>query len=524
MAHRDQQPTLNNCLPITGSSLQQTSVISTTPTRTNTTTPSIDDPLYLYDDAVTIAANGIGDSCTSVQVDALCSTSNASANLRDAVVMILLDDEGSTCSGMLWWGTLSHRVPTHPPSLLKTGTLINAPSGRPTVLTAFHCLQDMLLSASVPDASVPLPFNDTDPNGEYVNDPYIFTETLTSKFFFAFNFQRACTNSSASSTLSRFQGVQLLQGAIPLYGNAATDIMVLELLDDIPTVFTPYYMGWSSYADDVPSSLMVVHHPNGDMKKISVVKYVCWGVFLSVLCSCVDPVVIIIITVIVSVIHIIFHHPPPSSITTIIPSPAPPLPHPHSNAPKTVSSKDITIAVEAKGEGNYFLVPSWDSGTMEPGSSGSALVDANNMTVVGTLTGTPTRSACSRSVPTVFAKLSTVCCVCLHGKYIEMGVLMYIELGGAWYITTVLFGCIIIVMCTSRLSDDCPTHHIPPHHTLHTPRHGSCMVSGKPWAEMAPTAQCACRGCVPTLVGCSYRWHLMSSMSRTGVVHLVQSS
>lgn len=135
-------------------------------------------------------------------------------------------------------------------------------------------------------------------------------------------------------------------------------------------------------------------------------------------------------------------------------SPKHPPPLAHSNAPKTVSSKDITIAVEAKGEGNYFLVPSWDSGTMEPGSSGSALVDATNGTVVGTLTGTPTRSACSRTVPTVFAKLHTVC----TGTYTH----------------------VVVVLCFVCGTDPPSTHmrtsphiikhhHIPSHNTHHPP-------------------------------------------------------
>lgn len=60
----------------------------------------VDDPLAFYEEAVDIASSAVGDSCTSVQVDATCRTSAADSNLRDAVVMILLDGSGSTCSGM----------------------------------------------------------------------------------------------------------------------------------------------------------------------------------------------------------------------------------------------------------------------------------------------------------------------------------------------------------------------------------------------------------------------------------------
>lgn len=255
---------------------------------------------------------------------------------------------------------------------LPTGTLINAPSGRPTVLTAFHCMQDLLSELNVPADSVPMPMNVTDPNGQYVDDPVIFSESIASFFTFVFNWGQSCTNSSSTITTpyARPQRARMVMGAVPIYGNAASDIMLLELLDDIPAVYQPYYMGWTSFPDETPSSLIVMHHPSGDYKKVAYTGYD-WNT---------------------------------NSGTT---TPKCTKIH-HSGSPKTVSSKDITVAVEAKGDGNFWYVPSWDVGTMEPGSSGSALVDAVNNTIVGTLTGTPSSGGCSSRIPVVFAKLATV--------------------------------------------------------------------------------------------------------------------
>lgn len=235
----------------------------------------VDDPGYLYDLAASLAANEIGASCTRVQVDAACRTSTPSErNLNNAVVLIMLDAYGGTCSG-----TPTRRTthpPTHPPQRI-TGTLINAPSGRPTVLTAFHCMQDLLMEIDVPEDEIPKPFNNTDPNGQYVNDPLIFSESIASFFTFVFDWQRNCTNSSSTITTPslRPQRAKMVMGAIPIYGNAASDIMLLELLDDIPAVYEPYYMGWSSFPDETPASLIVMHHPSGDYKKVAFSKYEC---------------------------------------------------------------------------------------------------------------------------------------------------------------------------------------------------------------------------------------------------------
>lgn len=137
-------------------------------------------------------------------------------------------------------------------------------------------MQDLMIEVNIPAESVPLPFNNTDPEGQYVNDPFTFSESVASLFMFVFDWGRNCTNTTGfvttPSSPPRF--AKMLQGAIPIYGNAASDIMLLELLDDIPAAFEPYYMGWTSDPTETPSSLIVMHHPSGDFKKVAATKYV----------------------------------------------------------------------------------------------------------------------------------------------------------------------------------------------------------------------------------------------------------
>lgn len=136
-------------------------------------------------------------------------------------------------------------------------------------------MQDLMMEVNIPEESVPLPFNNTDPDGQYVNDPVIFSESIASLFTFVFDWGRNCTNntSTITSPSTRPRAAKMLMGAVPIYGNAASDIMLLELLDDIPADYEPYYMGWSSDPNETPSSLIVMHHPNGDYKMVAATKY-----------------------------------------------------------------------------------------------------------------------------------------------------------------------------------------------------------------------------------------------------------
>lgn len=111
-----------------------------------------------------------------------------------------------------------------------TGSLVNNTSndGTPYYLTANHCYQT----------------------------------ANPATWVFLFNYQSSTCNGSNGP------GNQSLNGAIFRANNAGSDFALVELDDVIPSSYNPYLAGWRN--DDNPSSSSVcIHHPSGDIKKIS---------------------------------------------------------------------------------------------------------------------------------------------------------------------------------------------------------------------------------------------------------------
>ena len=110
-----------------------------------------------------------------------------------------------------------------------TGALINntAQDGTPFFLTADHCL-----GGSV--ANWVFRFNYESPGCANVNGP---------------------TNQSVS-------------GAILRANNSGSDFALLELSSNPPISYNPFFAGWSRSTTTPPSSV-AIHHPSGDIKKIS---------------------------------------------------------------------------------------------------------------------------------------------------------------------------------------------------------------------------------------------------------------
>jgi hypothetical protein len=110
-----------------------------------------------------------------------------------------------------------------------TGALINntAQDGTPYFLTADHCL-----GGSV--ANWVFRFNYESPGCANVNGP---------------------TNQSVS-------------GAILRANNSGSDFALLELSSNPPVSYNPFFAGWSRSTTTPPSSV-AIHHPSGDIKKIS---------------------------------------------------------------------------------------------------------------------------------------------------------------------------------------------------------------------------------------------------------------
>ncbi len=53
-------------------------------------------------------------------------------------------------------------------------------------------------------------------------------------------------------------------------GRQQSDFLLLELTDQIPSGYDPYFNGWNRSDSAVPSSSAIISHPQGDIKKISI--------------------------------------------------------------------------------------------------------------------------------------------------------------------------------------------------------------------------------------------------------------
>ncbi|MFR9166874.1 MAG: T9SS type A sorting domain-containing protein [Dysgonomonas sp.] len=80
-----------------------------------------------------------------------------------------------------------------------------------------------------------------------------------------FNYERSGCSNSTSYTKNTLVGTQMLVD-IPLSG--ASDGALLKLTNEIPPEYNVYYNGWDA-SGEAPSSGVIIHHPSGDVKKIS---------------------------------------------------------------------------------------------------------------------------------------------------------------------------------------------------------------------------------------------------------------
>jgi hypothetical protein len=83
-----------------------------------------------------------------------------------------------------------------------------------------------------------------------------------------FNYQRSGCGTGISTTTNNRVGVYHLADSQDGGGSTGSDFLLLELEDDIPANYNVYFAGWS--ADAVtPADVVGIHHPAGDVKKIS---------------------------------------------------------------------------------------------------------------------------------------------------------------------------------------------------------------------------------------------------------------
>jgi hypothetical protein len=215
--------------------------------------------IHGYRDIFALASRNYGDS-GSCNVNVMCPQGDPWADPIRSVAMILTSGGSRICSGALV------------NNLRQDGTQY--------FLTANHCL-----------------------GGE-------------TSWIFMFNYQSpGCPNVNGPTT-------NTVQGAIRRASNSASDFALLELTEAIPESYGVYYAGWSA-VDEAAPEVTAIHHPSGDIKKISFE---------------LDPVV----------------------------------------SDRYLGNQGIA--------GSHWKVTQWDEGTTEPGSSGSPIFDPQQR-IIGQLHG-----------------------------------------------------------------------------------------------------------------------------------------
>lgn len=153
-------------------------------------------------------------------VDVNCSEGGAWADQRDAVVRIRVVVPAGTgfCTGVLMNNT--------------------ARDCKGYILTAFHCTRESV------EASEHF--------GNYI---------------FRFQFQRT-TCATGSATGNEQWGCVPRADSNDEGGYFGSDYSLLELINPIPASYNPYWAGWD-IGGQPPASGVCIHHPDGDVKKIS---------------------------------------------------------------------------------------------------------------------------------------------------------------------------------------------------------------------------------------------------------------
>lgn len=115
-----------------------------------------------------------------------------------------------------------------------SGSLINTTrqDGTPYVLSAYHCADGL-----TPDFS---------------------------QWTFFFNYESPDCSTPATEPTSRS-----LQGCVARSGARQTDFLLFELNQRVPTDFNAHFNGWNRDSTTLPTSETMIHHPNGDIKKIT---------------------------------------------------------------------------------------------------------------------------------------------------------------------------------------------------------------------------------------------------------------
>ena len=86
-----------------------------------------------------------------------------------------------------------------------------------------------------------------------------------SSYVFDFNYQSSSCNGTTGPTNQSISGsAVLIQEDI----NSGPDFALLQMNSDVPDSYNPFYVGWSR-SSSAPQEAIGIHHPGGDIKKIS---------------------------------------------------------------------------------------------------------------------------------------------------------------------------------------------------------------------------------------------------------------
>ena len=128
--------------------------------------------------------------------------------------------------------------------------------------------------------------------------PYLLTanhaicsQTLANTLIAYFDYESPnCTPTTDGSTNKTVSGATLLKCSAQLPGSAPQSDFSLLLLPGLPSNFSPYFLGWDKSGAIPPSPAICIHHPQGDVKKISTVtvSLISWSFNASITTGC-DP-------------------------------------------------------------------------------------------------------------------------------------------------------------------------------------------------------------------------------------------